>query len=142
MILDGIIIVLLLIFLFTGYQKGLVSMLLALGLYATSFLLVMYINSQFVFINTPIGFWGQGIVLFIILMVLSNMIVKAIDFEEMIVVGIFSRLLGAIFYGVIFLAIAVLLGVVAVTLTTNGQPLPYTDGSYFLDLVRQAISMV
>ena len=59
-----------------------------------------------------------------------------------VIVGIFSRLLGAIFYGVIFLAIAALLGVVAVTLSTNGQPLPYTDGSYFLDLVRQAISTV
>lgn len=127
MIFDLVVLVIVVIALLKGYSKGMVSSVLSLGLYAASFFLVMYINSQVLLIETPMGLWGQGIILFIILSLISNAIIKFINFEDIMVLGFFSRILGAIFYGLITLAIIVFLMLLA--LSVAGEQI--LTSSYF-----------
>ncbi|MGL5042818.1 MAG: CvpA family protein [Culicoidibacterales bacterium] len=136
MIFDIIILVLLLVFLFNGYNKGLVSILLALGLYAISFLVTIFINSQYLLFDSLIGMWVQGLIIYILLLVLSNTIVKAIDFEELAIIGVFSKILGAIFYGAIFMAIVSFVVLVYLSLPNAGQAMDFIENSYLVSWLK------
>ncbi|GBU10576.1 hypothetical protein AwErysi_01920 [Erysipelotrichaceae bacterium] len=142
MVFDIIFLVLFIFCLYTGYRKGLVSMLLSIGRFAASFLLAIYFTDQYLFFNTPLGFWGQGLITFIILLIISRIIINAIDFEELVVVGVASRLLGALFYGIIFLAlITSILAFIIVFIDPVSIP-SFLQESLIIQWVENALTLI
>lgn len=111
--IDIIIIVSALIFMLMGYRKGVVSTALASMLYLGSFLLAHYLNAHLPWLSLPlIGTWGNIAILFAILAIMSNYLVRLINFEHIIVLGMLSRLLGLLLYGALFTGVIIVIALV------------------------------
>lgn len=142
MIFDILFLVFLFAFIFAGYRKGIVSIALSLGLVAISFVIAMYVSMRWNFIDVPVfGTWIQTFIIFAILSGISRWIVSLIDFEELAVVGFFSRLLGSILYGTIFTV--VVLGIVAIVLyVTPTLEFQYFEGSIIIEWLRELLQKI
>lgn len=141
MLFDILSLILVILAFIKGYNKGFVSGMLRLGVFAGAFLLVLYINSQMLIIPTPYGMWGQGVILYLVIVMLSNTVIKFIDFEEILLLGFISRILGAILQAVI--ATTILVFVSALLLRVGGeqfiQETAFFDGSMLLERVRSLL---
>lgn len=139
MIFDIIFLVLLFVLAYTGYRKGLVSLILALGLYGVAFFSILYINNNFIFFDNVFGTWIQTIILAIISGIIIQFIIKIINFENWLVLGFASRLLGALLYAIVFAALASIIIILAnifvpEVLTT------YTSGSQIIKMILSMIA--
>lgn len=143
MVFDISICAILLIFFLIGYNKGIVSMVLAIGLSAAAFLFSFYFSSKIVvvsFVPDTIPYGNvvvQALLLFVILSAISTYLIKKIDFEELVVVGGISRILGGLFYVVI--ASVLILAVVTSTIFFRIDISTYTENSICYQFIYQVI---
>ena len=139
MVLDLIFLGGVLLFLIVGYNKGLVSMVLNLGLMILSFVAAVYTSLEYPILVVPVaGNWPQAIITFVILAAISRQIVSLIDFEEIMVVGLLSKILGGLLYAVIFTAIAALILGAGVYLAPEMMQQNFAD-SYVLKYVHELL---
>ena len=141
MIFDLICIVLIILGFIKGYNKGLVSSILRLGAMAAAFLLALYVNSHMLIIPTPLGLWGQGAIIFVVIVIFANSLINLIDFEEIIVLGFISRILGGLLHAIIVAAILVC--IMAIGFTVGGNELlnefPFAEGSMVVEKIQELL---
>jgi|GEM_PF-2623026 len=143
MYFDLIFFTLLIIFIVIGYKRGLVSLVLSLGCAALSFLAAMYISQRWPYISQTwtvikvgiFGVWIQTFILFVVFSGISQWLIAKIDFEEIVVVGFASRLLGGILYGVVFST--VFLGIIGICITVIPDfAISYSEHSLIIEWLR------